>query len=201
MASYLLGDLALSSLARGIAAEPPESDSLTIGFELSGGSDIPTLITGISVQVIAHQDPRELTALYSCWIGPCSEPTSEQQDGGAGQRGSEQFARTLYADLSSTGETFETKSEGTAKFPFKVTRTDVEYFDLSVTSQNCNCTWKVNVFWTQGTRSGRQQINGSNQPFKTVEDTVVKQYCYDRSNFRGYANVSDAAAVRRLCYP
>jgi hypothetical protein len=51
------------------------------------------------------------------------------------------------------------KVQPAAKFPFKVSRSDPEYFELLVSGPPCVCSWTLAVDWTSGDRSGTKIID------------------------------------------
>lgn len=53
-------------------------------------------------------------------------------------------------------------------FPYLVSRTELEVFDLYLRTTTCDCSWRLHLHWISGGRSGELTIDDNGQPFRTV---------------------------------
>ncbi len=75
-------------------------------------------------------------------------------------------------------------TEPIKKFPYKVTKDDVERFNLVLGSSGpaCICSWRLALDWTSGGRSGRTIIDRKFSSIRTfVPDPGVKNGYYERT--------------------
>jgi hypothetical protein len=197
----LSGTLSKSSLPRvsqlGRDAVTPPVTSWRLPVYLSGTTAQPVLITGMSVHIISRAPPRKLTTVHSCWDERCT-PTRVLRGTNTADT-LEMPTRLVSANLDAGSSNISVSPVGGAHFPFEVTRSAVEYFQLLVSAAKCACTWVVDVNWIQGAHSGEKQVENHGSPFHVSADQIVRTYCYDSGKPRGYANVRNHRAVRRLC--
>jgi hypothetical protein len=73
------------------------------------------------------------------------------------------------------------KQQPAAKFPFKVSRSDPEVFELWVTGPDCLCTWRLAIDWTSGDRSGTTYLDHGFDKIRTItnRDQDLPSYFYD----------------------
>ncbi|MEV6163856.1 helix-turn-helix domain-containing protein [Streptomyces sp. NPDC052052] len=63
-------------------------------------------------------------------------------------------------------------------FPFRVTSTDVEVFDLDVHVEGHDVSWYLELEWSSGDRKGTLRIDDGGQPFRTSSIETRPQYIY-----------------------
>jgi len=63
-------------------------------------------------------------------------------------------------------------------FPFKVTSTDVEVFDLNVHVEAHEVSWYLELEWSSGGRSGTLRIDDAGSPFRVSATKTRPQYSY-----------------------
>ncbi|MFF9401789.1 helix-turn-helix domain-containing protein [Streptomyces sp. NPDC014744] len=66
-------------------------------------------------------------------------------------------------------------------FPFRVTSTDVEVFDLDVHVEAHDVSWYLELDWSSGGRKGTLRIDDGGEPFRTsaIETRPLYKYRYD----------------------
>jgi hypothetical protein len=160
-----------------------------------GKSSSPVVITGISVHVVRRLPPRQVTSVDSCWQDKCTNPQFLPPTAA----GAPLPVRNVAFNLDDPQSNINATPRAVGDFPYTVTRTDDEFFTLSLHSARCTCRWVVYVQWEQGGRAGTKLVDNSGSPFEVVTDRVVRRYCYDGGNNRGYANTTNPQAVRHIC--
>jgi len=206
---FLPGSLSVSrlpkvaDLRRRMLGPPVTSWYLTLN--ISGPNRLPVVITGMSIHIIHRALPRTVTVIHSCWRSKCTPTnagTSSSGTAAGATSGSPSIGglpvpvRAFAANLDVRASDINLRRH---YFPFKVTQLDVEAFRLDVTAIRCNCKWIVYVDWVQGKSSGRQAIEEKGHPFRVDPYRIVRRYCYDSGNPRGYADIKNRKAVQRLC--
>ncbi|MEV5204840.1 helix-turn-helix transcriptional regulator [Streptomyces sp. NPDC053720] len=63
-------------------------------------------------------------------------------------------------------------------FPFKVTSTDVEVFDLKVHVEGHDVSWYLDLEWSSGGRTGMLRIDDGGKPFRTSSIQARPNYMY-----------------------
>lgn len=63
-------------------------------------------------------------------------------------------------------------------FPFQVTSTDVEVFDLNVHVEGHEVSWYLELEWSSGGRSGTLRIDDGGKPFRVSATKTRPQYSY-----------------------
>ncbi|MET7791569.1 helix-turn-helix transcriptional regulator [Streptomyces sp900116325] len=63
-------------------------------------------------------------------------------------------------------------------FPFRVTSTDVEVFDLDAHVEGHDVSWYLELEWSSGGRDGTLRIDDSGKPFRTSSIKARPQYFY-----------------------
>ena len=165
-----------------------------LDLNVVGNSSSPVVITGMSVHVIRRLPPRQVTSVDSCWRYKCTP--KPETDATLGRL---LAVRGVTVNLDNTKSNINVTSVGGGHFPYIVTSTDDEFFRLFVHSARCTCRWVVYVQWEQGGHVGKKLFENGSSPFEVVTDNVVRRYCYDSGNERGYANVADRKSVRHVC--
>ncbi|RCH64762.1 XRE family transcriptional regulator [Streptomyces sp. SDr-06] len=134
-----------------------DGEALKLELTVTGKSAEPVVITGINVRVVGRQAPLNWTA-YSMGTGCGSGivPYSFDINLDAAQPVSKPVA----------GQQADTKIPA-RDFPFKVSTSDPEVFDLNVYTQANDVTWYLEVSWTSGDRSGKVRVDDNGKPFRT----------------------------------
>ncbi|MFG3533073.1 helix-turn-helix domain-containing protein [Streptomyces sp. NPDC047917] len=63
-------------------------------------------------------------------------------------------------------------------FPFRVTSTDVEVFDLTVHVEGHDVSWYLDLEWSSGGRTGMLRIDDGGKPFRTSSIQARPKYMY-----------------------
>jgi hypothetical protein len=53
-------------------------------------------------------------------------------------------------------------------FPIPVTAQDPQVFNLIVSTKTCDCTWKIELSWTDGDRTDTKTYDDHGNPFRTI---------------------------------
>ncbi|MCA1601700.1 MAG: hypothetical protein LC776_08690 [Acidobacteria bacterium] len=64
-------------------------------------------------------------------------------------------------------------------FPYLVSQTELEVFDLYLHTTTCDCSWRLHLHWISGGRSGKLTIDDNGQPFRTIP---ARDLIFDRPN-------------------
>jgi hypothetical protein len=189
--AYCEGFVVKNSLLK----SPPEGDKLNaewayenggathndaITLTIQGRSDDAVVIENLYVVDVQMEDvSSDLSVVYPC-------------NPGGGPIFSRYFEVVLdkrprlkqYPGTDEVGE----PTEPIKKFPYKVTKDDVEvfYFILGSSGPACICSWKLALDWTSGGRSGRTIIDRKFSSIRTfVPDPGVKNGYYERGTEDG----------------
>jgi hypothetical protein len=140
-----------------------------IEFSVEGNSRRATILTGLRVNLISRTPLTSKTVLS---MRECPPSAGE--------------VRPFEADFSTTpprvragtdtrpGPAGETKP---VTFPFTVSETDPEIFDLAVVDgPECDCLWTATLSYTQAGRSYTALIDDDGQPFHGVPHSRVPIY-------------------------
>ncbi|HEY9439854.1 MAG TPA: transcriptional regulator, partial [Streptomyces sp.] len=63
-------------------------------------------------------------------------------------------------------------------FPYRVSSTDVEVFDVNAHVEGHDVTWYLELEWSSGDRSGTLRIDDNGKPFRTSSTTGRPEYTY-----------------------
>jgi len=82
------------------------------------------------------------------------------------------------------------------KFPYTVSATDTEVFKILADSNQCDCEWYAELFWSTGGKNGESIINDDGRPFRTAPYQRVRQtYSYDPKSRRWVRDTSTCVAL------
>ncbi|MFI6055372.1 helix-turn-helix domain-containing protein [Streptomyces violascens] len=134
-----------------------DGGGLKLELTATGKSQDAVVITGINVRVVGRQAPLNWTA-YSMGSGCGSgiEPQSFDFNLDAAQPVSKPVA----------GQQADTVVPA-KDFPFKVSTTDPEVFDLNLRTEAHDVSWYLEVTWSSGDRSGKIPVYDNGKPFRT----------------------------------
>jgi hypothetical protein len=73
------------------------------------------------------------------------------------------------------------KQQPAAKFPFKVSKSDPEVFELWVDGPDCFCAWRLAIDWTSGDRSDTTYLDHGFDKIRTItsQNQDLPAYFYD----------------------
>jgi hypothetical protein len=144
----------------------------SLGISIEGGSRRATILTGLRVNLIRHNDLTSKTVVS--FAGSC---------------GGDLLPHPFSIDFNATppsihalpGETENpdgsTSPVKAVDFPFKVSETDPELFDLDIEAGPvCDCLWTVTLSYTQGGKSYTVVIDDNGEPFHAVPAGDVATY-------------------------
>jgi hypothetical protein len=129
-----------------------------IKLTIQGTSDEAVVLQGMRVRVVERGKP-EGTAVYrlSDGCGGSIPPRSFTVD-----LDQDQPKAVVQLGAGATGE--EVPS---VRFPFSVTKSDVEIFFVDARTVECDCQWQLVLDWTQGKRRQTLLIDDNGKPFHT----------------------------------
>ncbi|MEU9101601.1 helix-turn-helix transcriptional regulator [Streptomyces sp. NPDC048361] len=146
-----------------------DGGDLKLELTTTGKGDDAVVITGIGVRVVGREAPLDWTA-YSMGSG-CGGgvvPQSFDIDLDAPQPVSKPIAGHQGDDVVPAKD-----------FPFKVSTSDPEVFDLNVHTEGHDVSWYLEVGWSSGERSGRVTVNDGGKPFHTAAIKGRPSYDYN----------------------
>ncbi|WP_438292381.1 helix-turn-helix domain-containing protein [Streptomyces sp. HUAS TT7] len=134
-----------------------DGGDLKLELTATGKSQDSVVITGINVRVVGREAPLKWSA-YSmgsgCGGGVVPQTFDVNLD--AAQPVSKPVA-------GKQGDTVVPAKD----FPFKVSTTDPEVFDLEVHTEAHDVSWYLEVTWSSGDRSGKIPVYDNGKPFRT----------------------------------
>ncbi|MGW2818530.1 helix-turn-helix domain-containing protein [Streptomyces sp. NPDC001415] len=134
-----------------------DGGDLKLELTATGKSQDSVVITGINVRVVGREAPLKWTA-YSmgsgCGGGVVPQTFDVNLD--AAQPVSKPVA-------GHQGDAVVPAKD----FPFKVSTTDPEVFDLQMHTEAHDVSWYLEVSWSSGERSGKIRVDDNGKPFRT----------------------------------
>ncbi|MEV4414570.1 hypothetical protein [Catellatospora sp. NPDC049609] len=125
-----------------------------------GGSGKAVVLQGMTIEVVERGPARDVPAVYNV------------EDGcGAGEQ-PRLFATVL--DTASPvlrpypGADLAGNEIPAVAFPFTVSETDPEIFEITADPGACDCSWRLRLRWVAGDRSGTLVIDDHGKPFRTA---------------------------------
>jgi hypothetical protein len=92
-------------------------------------------------------------------------------------------------------------SRETTNFPYRVSNSDPEVFQITADTSNCDCRWRLYLDWTSEGKSGSLTIDTDGQRFRTAAIREGASLCYDHDNPQsGYADTTHPGEARRVCH-
>ena len=136
-----------------------DGDTSTVEITVQGKTDKVVNLTGMRVLIDEHAQPAGGISMIGC--------------------GGLQDVRIFAADLDQSTSSAVTAvpqpgrdNSGApippADFPLRVSASDPEVFDLIVSTKTCDCTWRIELSWTVGGRSGTRTVDDHGKPFRTI---------------------------------
>ncbi|MET0414860.1 MAG: hypothetical protein ABW022_02415 [Actinoplanes sp.] len=135
-----------SEWARSHGGFRPFSSKVRLIIEGKGAKR--TVLTGIKVSVLKRSAPIKASLVRTC--PACT--------GGA------VTPRTFRLDLDNS----EPHLTGDVDFPFAVSETDTEVFDITATTKTCDCTWNFQLSMVTAGKTRTMTIGGDGKPFRTT---------------------------------
>jgi hypothetical protein len=134
-----------------------------IRFSVEGNSTRATILTGIRINLISRTSLTSKTVLA---IGECGGPAPPR-------RFSVDLATKPPRVQALPGESLDADGnpvpEDAVSFPFTVSETDPEIFDLEIEpGLACNCQWTATLSYTQAGRFYTTVIDDGGKPFHSV---------------------------------
>ncbi|WP_329463685.1 helix-turn-helix domain-containing protein [Streptomyces sp. NBC_01431] len=134
-----------------------DGGGLKLELTATGKSQDSVVITGINVRVVGRSAPLNWTA-YSMGSGCGSGIMPQSFD----------FNLDAAQPVSKPVAGQQADKVVPAKdFPFKVSTTDPEVFDLNLHTDAHDVSWYLEVAWSSGERSGRIPVYDNGKPFRT----------------------------------
>ena len=134
-----------------------DGGGLKLELTATGKSQDSVVITGINVRVVGRSAPLNWTA-YSMGSGCGSGIVPQSFD----------FNLDAAQPVSKPVAGQQADTVVPAKdFPFKVSTTDPEVFDLNLHTDAHDVSWYLEVAWSSGERSGKIPVYDNGKPFRT----------------------------------
>ncbi|MFD0023730.1 helix-turn-helix domain-containing protein [Streptomyces sp. NPDC058382] len=149
-----------------------EGKQMRLELTVQGTSEEAVVLRSMSVRVQSQRAPLKWSA-YSMGEGCGSgiEPQSFDVD-------LDDSRPTLTPVAGQQGdETVPAKN-----FPFRVSSSDVEVFDLDAHVEGHDVNWYLELAWSSGGRTGVLRIDDGGKPFRTSSIAGRPEYIYDRSD-------------------
>lgn len=77
----------------------------------------------------------------------------------------------------------QNKPELPPTFPFKVSDSDPEYFNVEFSTPRCDCRFRLELDWVADGRRGTTTIDDHGKPFRVVGNRDLPEYIID-NNYR-----------------
>ncbi|MDV9194889.1 helix-turn-helix domain-containing protein [Streptomyces sp. Wh19] len=145
-----------------------DGGSMQLEVTVQGKSALPVVLNGLHVRTLSRKAPLAWSA-YSMGEGCGSGVTPQSFD--------------VDLDDSRPNLTPVAGQQGDARvppkdFPFKVSSTDVEVFDLKVHVEGHDVSWYLDLEWSSGGRTGMLRIDDGGKPFRTSSIQARPKYMY-----------------------
>ncbi|TWP48803.1 hypothetical protein FKR81_26255 [Lentzea tibetensis] len=152
---------------------PPDGvagTSLSVSMTVHGLTDEAVVLEGARVEVVARRPPTSGGALL--WTGPICPCYLLP-------------VRHYGADLDSPtlALKFYEGEDGSAPFPYTVSRTAPEKIVVSATTREGDFDWRVHLSWTSGTSKGELQVDDNGTPFRVTASKESKIFCPDKAQW------------------
>lgn len=145
-----------------------DGGSMLLELTVQGPSQEAVVLHGLHVRVLSHRAPLERTA-YSMGEGCGSgiEPQSFDTD-------LDDSSPVLKPVAGQQGD----EVVPAKNFPFRVSSSDVEVFDLDAHVEGHDVSWYLELEWSSGGRKGMLRIDDGGKPFRTSSIAGRPLYAY-----------------------
>ncbi|WP_406420460.1 helix-turn-helix domain-containing protein [Streptomyces sp. NBC_00873] len=145
-----------------------DGGSLLLELTVQGKSDQAVVLQGLHVRTLSRKEPLAWSA-YSMGEGCGSGITPQSFDIDL-----DDSRPTLTPVAGRQGD----KRVPPKDFPFRVSSTDVEVFDLNAHVDGHDVSWYLELEWSSGGREGTLRIDDGGKPFRTSSIKTRPQYLY-----------------------
>ncbi|WP_406148023.1 helix-turn-helix domain-containing protein [Streptomyces sp. NBC_01012] len=145
-----------------------DGGAMKVEISVQGKSDEAVVLNGLHVRVLGRNAALARSA-YSMGEGCGSGITPQSFDIDL----DDSRPRTKPVPGEQAGEVVPAKD-----FPYRVSSTDVEVFDLDAHVEGHDVTWYLELEWSSGGRSGVLRIDDGGEPFRTSSITARPHYRY-----------------------
>ncbi|WP_405851105.1 helix-turn-helix domain-containing protein [Streptomyces sp. NBC_01369] len=145
-----------------------DGGSMQLEVTVQGKSALPVVLNGLHVRTLSRKAPLAWSA-YSMGEGCGSGVTPQSFDVDL-----DDSRPNLTPVAGQQGDTRVPPKD----FPFKVSSTDVEVFDLKVHVEGHDVSWYLDLEWSSGGRTGMLRIDDGGKPFRTSSIQARPKYMY-----------------------
>lgn len=149
-----------ASWAAELGARP--AHPLVLQLTLQGKSSQVVVLDSLRIKV--ESAPKFEGGVYM--LDPCPHPVQVP-------------LRGFRAKLDPAGPTIPMRPMRAGDFPFSISLTEPEVFNIVVAPGNCNCDWTLQLAWTSGDQSGTETIDDNGEPFRSASRSGRVHYVYD----------------------
>jgi hypothetical protein len=146
-----------------------DSIETLIRASVSGTSSAPVVLQDLQIHVIERRRPLEGSQLTYTGLGA---PISVR------------FIDVNLDQEPPTWEYLDSQGEPTDHFPFEVTETETEVFDIRAFTLRCDCVWTAELHYSTEGEEGAITIDNDGRPFRTTAFSEEAQGEYHWANGR-----------------
>ena len=77
------------------------------------------------------------------------------------------------------GEPPKQRQLAPVNFPYRISATEPEVFEIRATAKQCDCQWTFELEWSSDGKTGWEEINNNGQPFRTVSAFGKPYYIFN----------------------
>ena len=146
-----------------------DADRSVVRVLVEGNSDVPVVLTGVTVDVTRRAAPPKGTYLVPFGGGPL---------------GVRYFAVNLDSDPPVVRSVkAEFAHQPAIDFPYTVSQTDPEPLNIAASTANCDCSWRALLHWVYRGKSHVTVIDDHGRPFRTVSGSRSTMYIVSDGRF------------------
>lgn len=153
-----------------------------VNFTIQGRSGALVVLVSLSVRVVKRAEPLRGTEVIdsACGGGFGAVRWAEAQ---LDKQPPTITSRDLSEDEAMGGPDVA-KEIKPMRFPYTVSISDAEIFQVQGLTTRCDCTWEIEIKWNSEGRSGSYTVNENGRPFRTTGTANVSAACQINSDDR-----------------
>jgi hypothetical protein len=149
------------------------ADVTVVQATIQGRSGAEVALTGIDIEVRERRRPPSGTALRAmvCGdVGAIRWMTVDLDD-------DRPRASINYSEAAADLLDAPTEQRRPIQFPYVVSVDDLETFEITATTDGCDCEWVALLHWRSEGRAGTDVIDDNGKPFRTVSIANARTHC------------------------
>lgn len=152
----------------------PIVGSTHVQFTVRGRSEAAVVLTDIKVKVLERKQPPKGIVVAPLCGGPDTFRWFDVDLDVDPPRITTEFLRSQ-ADSNGPPQRREP-----LRFPYRVSLTDPETFDVFAKARKCDCVWQIELTWNSGERHGTQvvEVDGKPAQFRTIGTINAPTICF-----------------------